>query len=542
MVRSPVEICFGGQLGADPKRVEHQNDWIALLRDRKATLGDLLDATERHYKELEQAEASAFFLYVDQGEELYVRAEEGQRRRFSELLAQAIADPRFIALMSMRSDFLGQLQTDEPLFAVHRKVDVPPLREAQLREVVSRPAAALGASFETSHLAADIARRTAEESTKDAGALPLLSYLLDDMWSAMVKRGDGVLRLPPTAMELGGVLAERANAFLAQRPQSEGALRRILTLKLATVREDGEPTRRRALRSELTDDEWRLVSDLADHPNRLLVTAAPEGGDAYAEVAHEAIFRCWAKLREWIAAEREFLAWKTGLEATRRAWQATPEHSKGDALLMGAALTQAQSWRARHGDDLADIDCEFIDQSTRRESRVRARARRAQATIYVLLLGIILGLVGVLNQAPLKERWNWVFTMRPYRVANIDPYVLKPEMGRALRPGDSFRECAKDCPEMIVVHRKISGVFRHSRLVPRPAVAGAAKQLAYSMDSAARCAKPYPVRPGEVIAPVLGPGGGQALVALICRAGRFRQAAGPGIRLPRNPTLGQLPG
>ena len=141
----------------------------------------------------------------------------------------------------------------------------------------------------------------------------------------MVKRGDGVLRLPAAAIELGGVLVERANAFLAGHPNSEEKLRRIFTLKLATVREDGEPTRRRALRSEFTDEEWRLVTELADHPNRLLVTATPEGGETYAEVAHEAIFRRWDKLREWIAAEREFLAWRSGLEAARRAWQATPD-------------------------------------------------------------------------------------------------------------------------------------------------------------------------------------------------------------------------
>src|SRR5207237_6518636 len=139
----------------------------------------------------------------------------------------------------------------------------------------------------------------------------------------MVRRGDGVLRLPAQAVELGGVLAERANAFLARHPEAEDRLRRLLTLKLATVREDGEPTRRRALRSEFSEEEWRLVSELADHPNRLLVTATPEGGETYAEVAHEAIFRRWDKLRYWIAAEREFLAWRNGLEAARRACQAT---------------------------------------------------------------------------------------------------------------------------------------------------------------------------------------------------------------------------
>jgi hypothetical protein len=103
-------------------------------------------------------------------------------------------------------------------------------------------------------------------------------------------------RLPAQSFELGGVLVERANRFLAERPGAEAALRRVLTLKLATVREDGEPTRRRAAREEFSDEEWRLVSQLSGYPNRLLVTATTEGGGTYAEVAHEAIFRRWGKL------------------------------------------------------------------------------------------------------------------------------------------------------------------------------------------------------------------------------------------------------
>src|SRR5215475_11233780 len=223
-------------------------------------------------------------------------------------------------LMSMRADFLGELQKDEPLFEVHRKIDVPPLREAELREVVSQPAELLSARFETTELVDIITRRTVEDSVKDAGALPLLSYTLDDMWTQMVKRGDGILRLPAQSFELGGVLVDRADAFLAAHPKSEDQLRRIFTLKLATVREGEEPTRRRALRSEFTDEAWRLVTALADHPNRLLVTATTEGGQTSAEVAHEVIFRRWGKLCHWIAAEREFLAWRTGLEGDRRAW------------------------------------------------------------------------------------------------------------------------------------------------------------------------------------------------------------------------------
>jgi hypothetical protein len=208
--------------------------------------------------------------------------------------------------------FSGELQKDEPLFKVHRKIDVPPLREAALREVVSRPAELLSARFETAGIANIITRRTSEDSAKDVGALPLLSYTLDDMWTQMVKRDDGVLRLPAQSFELGGVLVDRADAFLDAYPKSQDELRRIFTLKLATVREGEEPTRRRALRSEFSDEQWRLVSELANHPNRLLVTATPEGGETYAEVAHEAIFRRWGKPRDWMLRSASFSPGKRG--------------------------------------------------------------------------------------------------------------------------------------------------------------------------------------------------------------------------------------
>jgi hypothetical protein len=417
----------------DPRREERLNEWTDRLRAGTASLCGLLDATQDRLRELGQSPPPSFFVYVDQGEELYVRSEKQQRRRFSEIVAAGLADSRLRALMSLRADFFGELLNDEPLQNVSRKIEVPPLRETELHEIVSSPAKLLSARFQTDSLATDIARRTAEESTEDAGALPLLSYLLDDMWSEMVERGDGVLRLPTQAIDLGRVLVERANKFVAEHPHAEDSVRRILTLKLATVREDSdEPTRRRALRSEFSDEEWRLVTELADHPNRLLVTVTPEAGETYAEVAHEAIFRRWAKLRDWIAAEREFLAWRSGLEAARRTWQATPDNSKSDALLMGTALAQAQSWFAQRAEDLPKVDREFIALSIGRERKAQVRARRVRALVYVLLLGIIGSLVGIIEKEPIKEQINWFTVMRPYRAANFDPYVLKPEAERAL--------------------------------------------------------------------------------------------------------------
>jgi hypothetical protein len=113
-----------------PERATRQHGWMEALHSGKATLLDLIDATERRRKEFDQPKPPGFLLYVDQGEELYVRAEEGARQRFSELLAQALPDPRLHVMMSMRSDFLGHLQNDEPPFKARQLIEVPPLREA----------------------------------------------------------------------------------------------------------------------------------------------------------------------------------------------------------------------------------------------------------------------------------------------------------------------------------------------------------------------------------------------------------------------------
>src|SRR5262249_39286962 len=74
----------------DPARIKHRNEWVELLLDAngKTTLPDLLDETERRYKQLDLTKPLAFLLYVDQGEELYVRADERHRRRFSEVIAR----------------------------------------------------------------------------------------------------------------------------------------------------------------------------------------------------------------------------------------------------------------------------------------------------------------------------------------------------------------------------------------------------------------------------------------------------------------------
>ena len=68
-----------------------------------------------------------------------------------------------------------------------------------------------------------------------------------------------------------------------------------------------------------------------------------------------------------------------------------------------------------------------------------------------MMAGIILGLVGWINQAYIAKEWHWWMVTRPYAKANVWPSLLTAEKEASLRPGNSFKECSQDCPEMIVV-------------------------------------------------------------------------------------------
>ena len=71
----------------DVGRVRRVAEWTDLLTQGRATLRDLVDATERALEDKGQTKPPVFLIYIDQGEELYVHAEERQRRRFSEVRA-----------------------------------------------------------------------------------------------------------------------------------------------------------------------------------------------------------------------------------------------------------------------------------------------------------------------------------------------------------------------------------------------------------------------------------------------------------------------
>jgi Sulfatase-modifying factor enzyme 1/TIR domain len=87
-------------------------------------------------------------------------------------------------------------------------------------------------------------------------------------------------------------------------------------------------------------------------------------------------------------------------------------------------------------------------QGTRSAQRLR---RFAQGSIFTLMLVVILGLVGVIKQDYLIAQWRFLTVTWPYERVNVWPYILSTAREQALKPGESFKECAQDCAEMVVV-------------------------------------------------------------------------------------------
>src|SRR5262245_3372425 len=161
------------------------------------------------------------------------------------------------------------------------------------------------------------------------------------------------------------------------------------------------------------------------------------------------VTRPLGQLSEALRQDIDWIREHTRVGELAARWQARgrPE----SLLLRGDELDVAKAWEARRKGaalEITESQHAFLrasEEGAKREGKVRARARRGRALVYGLVFVIILGLVGVIEQAPIREWVNRYWNEGPYRLANFDNHVLKPEEERALKPGDSFRECVEHC-------------------------------------------------------------------------------------------------
>nr|WP_243722448.1 WD40 repeat domain-containing protein [Actinomadura sp. 7K507] len=261
-------------------------------------------------------------------------------------------------MATVRIEFLRSfLETGHAALFV-RPIALGALTRAELATVIEAPGTLTGLRFEPGLVTRIV------EDTGTADALPLLAYLLQELYFAS---GRGKVATFDEYRRLGGVagaLSRQADQLVTALRGGEG-IEPILAVLFKFVTTEGtEATRRRVVLDDLSEDERRVVTAFVEA--RLLVTDVWEG-TPIAQVAHEALFRQWAPLRQEVEARAELLRRRAELERWAADWRQAGH--KVDYLLTGERLQLALQWLEgleSAGQDSGEIRA-FTEASKRRD-------------------------------------------------------------------------------------------------------------------------------------------------------------------------------
>ncbi|WP_243761727.1 WD40 repeat domain-containing protein [Streptomyces sp. YIM 98790] len=279
-------------------------------------------------------------LVVDQLEEAVTLATAEERDRFFESLRHALArDSRLWILATIRVEFLGELLATGHADLLRGPVMVGAMSREQLVRAIEQPGALAGMAF---------APGLADAMVDDAAstdALPLLAYLLEEMY---LEVGPGGAATESLYHRLGGVpgaLARQADNSVAELRETGQDTDQVLRVLLKFVAVEGQEVSGRPVAlAELTDRELHVVDAFVDA--RLLVTTTAQGArgaeEGQARVAHEALFRQWPPLRMEVEARIERLRQRAELERWAADWQRADRSA--DYLLSGQRLSLAERW------------------------------------------------------------------------------------------------------------------------------------------------------------------------------------------------------
>ncbi|MBN1564495.1 MAG: protein kinase [Anaerolineae bacterium] len=331
--------------GADPFR-ELDAALLSIAVNPPADLQDQLRTDERALVGaveaiLAQSGGSGLVLTIDQFEEVFTQMQhEDERAHFLNLLQTTVTDLDcpFRLLITLRADFY-----DRPLLYPEfgelvrvRNEVVLPMSNDELREAIVAPAEHAGVSVE-SGLVAEIVSELGEQQ----GALPLLQYALTELFE---RRTDNVMTLA-AYRETGGVLgalARRADELYEATDAAGQEVLRQIFLRLVTISDSGDDTRRRVQQIELMSliEDSDFVVDLLDQWSKARLLTSDRDPDTrmpVVTVAHESLIRQWERLRHWLDDNREDLLLQRRLQQAFEEWI---EHQRADDLLAHGILLQ----------------------------------------------------------------------------------------------------------------------------------------------------------------------------------------------------------
>lgn len=351
------------------------------LPDMVYTLRDNDDGLARGVLEALPDTDGKLVLMIDQFEELFTQVEkESDRQQFLDLILNAVnvENSPVIIIATLRADFY-----DRPLLyqgfgeLIRSRTELAlPLNDDELKEAIEGPAARVGAVLEQGLVDTIIG-----DVREQPGALPLLQYALTELF----ERREGALLTIAAYREIGGTLgalAKRAEEVFLRFDEAGQNMARQMFLRLVTLGEGQEDTRRRIMQEELlTLGDSEVVESVIDRFGRYRLLTFDRDDvtrSATIEVAHEALIRQWERLREWLMESRNDVRLERELFNAATEWQAARKDRS--YLMAGNRLATFEEWSQTSDMRLNELELEFLGASlaarAKREAAERERAER----------------------------------------------------------------------------------------------------------------------------------------------------------------------
>ncbi len=122
----------------------------------------------------------------------------------------------------------------------------------------------------------------------------------------------------------------------------------------------------RVAMAEIHSDHRSTVAELAQRSVLAVASELRPGAnnrpapEQIVAPAHDRMFSLSPTLQAWLAEDREFLLWRQQLRAYRTDWDRSGDPS---ALLSGSPLAEARLWSRKRGQDLNELERDYVDAS-----------------------------------------------------------------------------------------------------------------------------------------------------------------------------------
>jgi WD40 repeat protein len=325
---------------------------------------------------------ATLLIAIDQFEELLTPSAGPIAPRFLEFLKELLscANGQLLVIGTMRSDHLDIYEKSSaalqaPFFHPWR---LGPFPHERIEEVIRKPASRAHVEI-TDELVERLQR-----DTPTVEALPLLAFTLEKLYRGYAS--DGKLELKEY-VAVGGMegsiqtCVERIVRRDSLSKSEAAALRLSFVKHLAQVNDEGEVVRLRARWEDLPAAAKPILEKFVNE--RLLIRSENKDEDkserqsVSIEVAHEAMFRCWSDLKEWLRTSADMLRWRRDVRRDRA-------NDPKWAGLRPAQLAVARDWPKRRRDELTAEEVDWINRGILRE-----KIRRALAVAVLLVVALL---------------------------------------------------------------------------------------------------------------------------------------------------------